>query len=305
MDISRYMAVPLGLIMAPFLLGVINRTKAFFAGRDGSPLLQAYFDIWKLLKKDAVYSRTTTWIFRMAPVIGLAAVIIAMTLVPVAGSSLFTFRGDLIFFAYCFGLMRFFTVVAALDTGSSFEGMGASREVHFSTLAEPALLLGLIALSKLAGSFSLSGMFGGLSGSDWMGAGPAIALVAIAIFIVFLAENSRIPVDDPNTHLELTMIHEVMILDYSGPDLGIVLYAASLKLWVLGALIVNIFVCAAGLTGAVGLAVFAGGMFLLAVIVGIVESMMARLSLLKVPQFLIGAGSMAVLALILVLRFVK
>jgi formate hydrogenlyase subunit 4 len=137
-------------------------------------------------------------------------------------------------------------VLAALDTGSSFEGMGASREVHFSTLAEPALILGLTALAKLAGSFSLAGIFGGLTNADWMSAGPAIALVAVAVLIVFLAENSRMPVDDPNTHLELTMIHEVMILDYSGPDLGIVLYAAALKLWVIGALIVNTVVCVAG-----------------------------------------------------------
>ncbi len=299
------MAIPLGLAMAPFLLGVINRTKAFFAGRNGSPLLQAYHDIWKLMKKDAVYSRTTTWVFRFAPVTGLAAVLVAMALVPVAGSSLFAFTGDLVFFAYCLGLMRFVTVIAALDTGSSFEGMGASREVHFSTLAEPALLLGLAALAKLAGSFSLSGMFAGISGSDWMSAGPAIALVAFAVFIVFLAENARIPVDDPNTHLELTMIHEVMILDYSGPDLGVVLYAASLKLWVLGALVVNILICAAGLKGISGLIVFAGGMFLLAVVVGAIESVMARLSLLKVPQLLIGAGAMSVLALLLVMRFTE
>ena len=302
MDITRYIAVPLGLIMAPLLLGVINRTKAFFAGRNGAPLLQAYFDILKLMKKDAVYSRTTTWVFRFAPVAGLAAVVVAMTLVPVAGSSLFAFTGDLIFFAYCLGLMRFLTVIAALDTGSSFEGMGASREVHFSTLAEPALLLGLASLAKLAGSFSLSGMFCGIPNADWVSAGPAIALVAVAVLIVFLAENCRIPVDDPNTHLELTMIHEVMILDYSGPDLGIVLYAASLKLWVLGALIVNIVICVAGITGFAGLVVFACGMLLLAILVGIIESIMARLSLLKVPQLLIGAGAMAILSLILVMR---
>jgi len=305
MDISRYMAVPLGLIMAPFLLGVINRTKAFFAGRNGSPLLQAYFDLWKHMKKDAVYSRTTTWIFRMAPVTGLACVVVAMTVVPVAGPSPLAFKGDLIFFAYCLGLMRFFTVAAALDTGSSFEGMGASREVNFSMLAEPALLMGLAALSKLAGSFSLSGMFGSLSTSYWLSAGPAIALVAFAILAVFLSENSRIPVDDPNTHLELTMIHEVMVLDYSGPDLGIVLYAAALKLWILGALIVNIFASAAGVTGVAGLAVFLGGMIILSVLVGVIESVMARLSLLKVPQMLVGAGAMAILAVILVMRFIS
>jgi len=293
-----------GLILAPFLLGVINRTKAVFAGRYGSPLLQAYYDLGKLLRKGAVYSRTTTWVFRAAPVIGLASVVVALALVPISGTpASLSFSGDLVLFAYCLGLVRFFTVVAALDTGSAFEGMGASREVQFSALAEPALILGLAALARVTGSLSLTGIFSGMAGSTWLVAGPALALIAMALLIVFLAENARIPVDDPNTHLELTMIHEVMVLDYSGPDLAMILYGAALKLWVLGALIVNVLLSLLGLSGGAALAGFALGMILLAVVVGVVESVMARLSLLKVPQLLLGAGALSILAFVLIVRF--
>lgn len=292
-----------GLVLAPLLLGVINRTKAVFAGRRGAPLLQAYYDLGKLLRKGAVYSRTTSWVFRAAPAVGLASVVAALALLPVSGTPApLSFAGDLILFAYCLGLMRFFTVVAALDTGSSFEGMGASREVQFSALAEPALILGLAALARVTGSLSLTGMFSGLANPTWLAAGPALVLVTVALTIVFLAENSRIPVDDPNTHLELTMIHEVMILDYSGPDLAFVLYGAALKIWVLGALIVNMFLAMLGLSGPAALGGFAAGMLVLAVVVGVVESVMARLSLLKVPQLLIGAGALSLLAFTLVVR---
>lgn len=290
-----------GLILAPLLPGIINRTKAVFAGRHGQPVLQTYFDIIKLLRKGAVYSRTTSWIFRLSPVIGLAAVIAAMTLLPaLSAPAPVSFAGDLILFAYCFGLLRFFLVAAALDTGSAFEGMGASREVQFSALAEPALLLGLAALARATGSLSLTGIF---SASAWPSAGPALALVSAALFIVFLAENARIPVDDPNTHLELTMIHEVMVLDYSGPDFAIILYTSSLKMWALGALLVNVLLSFLPLHGPAAIAGVAGGMILLSVLVGIVESIMARLSLLKVPQLLAGAVAISVLALTLVLRF--
>ena len=293
-----------GLIMAPCLMGVINRTKAVFAGRHGAPLLQAYYDLGKLLRKGAVYSRTTTWVFRAAPAIGLASVVAALALLPVSGTPApLSFAGDLILFAYCLGLMRFFTVAAALDTGSSFEGMGASREVQFSALAEPALLLGLAALARATGSLSLTGIFSGMAGSTWLAAGPALALVAVALLIVFLAENARIPVDDPNTHLELTMIHEVMVLDYSGPDLALILYGAAVKLWVLGALIVNVLLSLVGLSGPAAVCGFALGMVVLAIVVGVVESVMARLSLLKVPQLLLGAGALSVLAFVLIVRF--
>ena len=293
----------LALVFAPLLFGIINRTKAFFAGRRGQPLFQTYHDLWKLLRKGAVYSRTTTWVFRAGPIIGLAAVVMAITLVPFGNApALVAFPGDLVLFAYLLGLMRFFTVIAALDTGSSFEGMGASREVQLSALAEPALFLGLAATARRIGSISLSGIFEKISPDTWQTAGLALALVAVALFVVLLCENARIPVDDPNTHLELTMIHEVMVLDHGGPDLAFILYGASLKLWTLGALLIGIVVPIHSGNGWLDAAAFLGGMLALAVVVGIVESTMARLRLVRVPQLLVGAGVFAALALILVLR---
>lgn len=290
------------LIASPFLLGIINRTKAVVAGRTGQPLLQPYYDIWKLLGKGAVYSRTTTWVFRAGPTVGLAAGIAALTLLPFAGApALFPFRGDLIVFAYLLGLARFFTVVAALDTGSPFEGMGASREVTFSAIAEPALLIGLAVLTRQSHSLSLSTMYSGVL-LAWMKAGSAIVLVAAALILVFLAENARIPVDDPNTHLELTMIHEVMVLDHSGPDFAFILYGAALKLWLLGALFTGLAVPFTSGTPWLDTPLALAAMCGLAVIVGLIESSMARLRLMRVPQLLIGAGACSVIAMALVLR---
>jgi formate hydrogenlyase subunit 4 len=291
----------LAIIVAPLLPGIINRTKALMAGRNGQPILQAYFDIYKLLRKHLVYSRTTTWVFRAGPIVNLAIVIFGLLLVPFAGSpALLAFDGDFIFLAYALALGRFFLVSAALDTGSSFEGMGGSREVTFAMLIEPAFLIGLFALSSLSHSLTLSGILYTTGVTGWSIGAPA--LVAAAYFVIFLAENARIPVDDPNTHLELTMIHEVMVLDHSGPDFGFITYGGALKLWLFGALFVGVAspnIASSGIWIREGFAL--GGLFLLSVAVGIVESSMARLRLLRVPQLLVAAGALSLLAAILVL----
>lgn len=287
------------LLLSPLLLGIINKTKAFYAGRKGPPLLQSYHDLRKLLGKGAVYSVTTTWVFRAGPIVGLASVLLAAFLVPLGSSrGLFGFEGDLVLFAYLLGLMRFFTVIAALDTGSSFEGMGASREVQFSALSEPALFLGLASLAGQNGSYSMTGIFVGTGPWTWIQAGPVVALVILAFFIVFLAENSRIPVDDPNTHLELTMIHEVMVLDHGGPDLAFILYGAALKMWVIGSLLVELAIPVRTEIPWIDMSAFFLGMALLGVVVGTVESSMARFRLLRVPQLLVGAGALSALAFI-------
>lgn len=292
------------LLLAPMLPGVINRVKAWVAGRRGPPLLQAYYDLWKLLHKDVVYSRTTTWVFVTGPVIGLASVTTALLMVPLGGTAgLLVFSGDFVLMAYLLGLMRFFTILAALDTGSSFEGMGASREAFYAALAEPALLLGLVAMSVQSRSLALSEVYAAVTPSAMASsAGPALLLVAVALAIVFLTENARIPVDDPNTHLELTMIHEVMVLDHSGPDLAMIQYGAMLKLWVLGALLVGILVPVRSGWWGIDLAGGIGGMMGLAVLVGAIESTTARLRLVRVPQFLVAASVLSVLALLLVMR---
>ena len=302
MSLGSLLPPVLALGLAPLFLGIITRTKAVVAGRVGPPLLQPYHDVIKLMRKGAVYSRTTTWIFRAGPVVGLAAVILATALAPFGSwRALLSFPGDVILFAYLLALTRFVTAIAALDTGSSFEGMGASRELTFATLAEPALLLGVAAVARRTGSLSLSEMMSSVTLGLWAQAAPTLALVAAAFLVVFLAENGRIPVDDPSTHLELTMIHEVMVLDHGGPDLAFILYGAAVKLWLLGALLVGILPLHGGnpwLNAAAAIAV----MGVLAVFTGLVESSMARLRLTEVPKLLVGAGVLSVQAVLLGLR---
>jgi formate hydrogenlyase subunit 4 len=299
MELGSFVPLVLAITLAPLLMGVINRTKAIFAGRVGQPLLQLYYDLWKLIHKGAVYSRTTTWIFRAGPIITLSAVFLALTVIPFGswGGAL-RFPGDLVLLVYFLGLARVFTVLAALDTGSSFEGMGASREVLFSALAEPALLLGLAALARMTNSLSLTEMHEAL-GSLWAHSALVPSLVIVSFMVVLLAENSRVPVDDPNTHLELTMIHEVMVLDHGGPDFAFIQGGAALKMWVFCALVVGLMLPRSGYAVVDALASLAG-LFGLAVIIGVVESTMARLRLVRVPQLLIGAATLSALALVLV-----
>jgi formate hydrogenlyase subunit 4 len=289
--------------LPPLLLGVINKTKALFAGRVGPPLLQPYYDLAKLVQKGSVFSTTTTWVFRAGPVVGLATGVLAVLLIPLAAPAApVSFTGDLLLLAYLLALGRFFTAAAALDTGSPFEGMGAAREVTFACLAEPAFFLGLLVLAKLSGSLNLAGMLGGSLASQWTTAGASLALVVLSWFIVLLVENCRIPFDDPNTHLELTMIHEVMVLDHSGPAFGLILYGASVKLFLFSALIVRLAVPVA--TGILWLdwPVFVGGMLAVAVVVGVVESTMARLKMTHIPILLVAACLLSAFGLILLVR---
>jgi formate hydrogenlyase subunit 4 len=296
--------IALALTLSPLLLGVINRVKAFFGGRKGSRLFQTYYDIFKLLRKGSVYSRTTSWVFRAGPSIGLASMLAALTLTPLGTTrALISFPGDVILLAYLLGLARFATVIAALDTGSSFEGMGASREVQFSVLAELAFLLGMVALAILGKSFSLSQFYGG-SGINELPHMSAVVhlLVAAAFLIVLLTENARIPIDDPNTHLELTMVHEVMVLDHSGVDLGIIQIGSCLKLWIFGALFVGAALPVNTAHPGVNLLLSFIGLFILAILIGVIESSMARLRLLRVPQLLVTSCILSLLALIAAVR---
>lgn len=298
--IDTAVQIVLLLAMPPLLLGVIVKVKAAFAGRVGAPILQPYFDLVKLFRKGAVLSRTTTWVFLAGPAVTAVAVVLAGMLVPMSGEPApVRFAGDLILFAYLLALGRFFTTIAALDTGSAFEGMGAAREVTFACLAEPALFLGLMALARLTGGLSLSGLLGGQLATAWVTAAPTMVLVLAGLFIVLLVENSRIPFDDPGTHLELTMVHEVMVLDHGGPALGAVQYGAAVKLFVLSALVARVAVPVD--LGVMRWPVFAGGVVGVAVLVGVVESVMARLRLLHVPNLLVGACLLTGLGFVLLL----
>ena len=291
------------LLFPPLLLGVIGKTKAAFAGRVGAPYFQPYYDLIKLVRKGTVFSETTSWVFRAGPLVTLSATLIAALLIPLGrhGAPV-SFSGDLILFAYLFGLARFFTTIAALDTGSSFEGMGAAREVTFACLVEPTLFFALITLARMSKSLSLSTILTHSTPATWFAAGASMLLLVGALFITLLAENCRIPFDDPNTHLELTMIHEVMVLDHSGPAFGIILYAAALKLFVLGAVFVNVAFPVTTGNALVDWAIFLVAMLVLAVVIGIVESVMARLRLVRIPQLLVGATILSAFAMLLVLR---
>lgn len=299
MNMIGLINIAAALVLAPLVPGIINRTKAKFAGRKGAPLLQNYYDIIKLLRKGAVISWSATWISKIGPAISLVAVMISLSLLPLGGGASFlSFSGDLILFAYLLGVARFFVVLSALDAGSSFEGMGASRDVMFSALAEPTLMISLLTLARVSDSFSLSGIYSGLA-SSWGGHGMAIFLAAVVLFIVLLAENSRIPIDDPNTHLELTMIHEVMVLDLGGPDLAFITYGAALKLWIFSSLFGGVIFPSSSSSCALSLLSSISIIFITAIAVGVVESTMARLKMMRVPQLLSGAASVAILAFLI------
>ena len=293
----------MALAMPPLLLGVINRTKAVFAGRVGPPLLQPYYDLNRLFRKGSVFSTTTTWVFRAGPVVGLVTAAMAVLMIPLTDSSApISFKGDLILLVYLLGLSRFFTASAALDTGSPFEGMGAAREVTFACLAEPAFFLGLLVLAKLSGSLQLATMLGNSLAPHWLTEGASLALVLLSWFIVLLVENCRIPFDDPNTHLELTMIHEVMVLDHSGPAFGMILYGAALKLFIFGALIVRLALPFTTGFPFLDWPIFVAGMLAVAVGIGVIESTMARLRLPYIPVLLVAACLLSLFGILLLVR---
>ena len=301
----------LALVLAPLLPGIINRVKAIVAGRRGKPLLQTYYDLSRLLGKGEVISTTSTWVFCAGPAISLATVICALPLLPLAGQPApLAFDGDFLLAAYLLGLGRFAIILAALDTGSSFEGMGASREAAFSALAEPVLFLALLVLTALSleapqdlkggvPALSFSSLLGGHAALAWQDGRAELLLIPAIFFLLLLVENCRMPVDDPTTHLELTMIHEVMVLDHSGPNLACIVYGAALKLWFFAALIAALVLPPMPFWQHLGASLCL--IAVLAVAVGVVESVMARLRLLLIPRLLAGALTLAALSLILTL----
>ena len=306
MDLRLYLAhFVLALVLAPLPLGIIAKVKALFAGRHGKPLLQPYYDIIKLLRKGEVIGEGTTWVFLAGPVIAMASAVAALALLPLGGvSSPFAFQGDFILCAYLLGMGRFATVLAALDTGSPFEGMGASREALFGAIAEPVLFLVFLALIGTAsslgeGALSLSALFNGFPVTAWMHGRPELVLLIFVMGVLLLLENCRIPVDDPTTHLELTMIHEVMVLDHSGPNMAFILYGSAVKLWIFSTLLIGLVI--PPLPFPAQAAASLAGTACIACLVGVVESVMARLRMHVVPALVGLAGSVAVFVLILTL----
>lgn len=287
------------LVVLPFLLaGLVNRVKSLWSGRKGPPLLQLAFDVARLLQKTSVYGTTSTPVFRIAPWVLLVTTLASAAIVPLLGSRpLVSFAFDFVWLAYLWGLGRVALLLAALDTGSSFEGMGAAREATFATLLEPVLFLVAGSLCALSDTRTLHealmpALSSGAAVVVWAGA-------LLALLIVLQVETGRIPVDDPSTHLELTMVHEVMVLDHSGPELAAIQYSAALKLFVgtsLLATLLNPWAGSGTLPSACAHVTLCAGV---AVVVGTVESLSARLKLRAVPRYIlvaICAGAVALLA---------
>jgi len=274
--------------------GILNKTKARLEGRKGAGLLQPLFDIARLLKKGSVYSPTTSIIFQIAPVIYLASVIMASLFIPFGEiPGLFSFEGDFVFFAYIMGIGKFMMVIAAMDTGSGFEGMGANREALYAMLVEPAffILMGSVTLLTKAVSFH------DIYVSVYTSSNLTYLLVIVGIFLllqIILVENCRVPVDDPKTHLELTMVHEVMVLDNSGFDLAIINYSNALKFALYGSLIAN-FIIPAGTSMATQFLVFLIVQIVCAVLIGISESFRARNKLAKNPQWILTLSAISLI----------
>lgn len=279
-------------------VGLINRTRSLWTGRRGPPLLQPLYDVLRLLRKTPVYSVTTTAVFRLGPWVGLGATLASVALVPVIGlPPLLAFPFDFVAFAGLWALGRAGLILGALDTGSAFEGMGAAREATFSTILEPALLLLVGALGAVTGEHTLAGSLQVSATSA-----PAVAawvVSVLALTVIVLAEGARLPVDDPATHLELTMVHEVMVLDHSGPELAAIHATSGLKLG-LGVCLLAALLNPWGGNEDLGLVVAVHGVLCVAVLVsiGTFESLIARLQFRVVPRYLLLAVIAAGIALL-------
>ncbi len=280
------------LLLAPLLPGIINKVKAWVAGRRGPPVLQLYYDLARLWKKSVVMSTLASPAFVILPAVTWVALLGAAMLLPLGplGAGL-SFRGDALLMLYLLALGRFATAWAAMETGSAFEGMGTVREVSYAVLAEAAMIAAVLSLSVQSGSLSLATM---LTPS----LGASAVLLAAGLFIVLLAENCRVPFDDPNTHLELTMIHEAMVLDHSGPPLAAILHGASMKLLLFAVLLVQAVLPMQHLQPLAAAGLLAGGVLGVTVAVGLVESLLARFAFRRVPLLLTAAFLLCLFALL-------
>ncbi|MDP4262002.1 MAG: NADH-quinone oxidoreductase subunit H [Bacteroidota bacterium] len=281
------------ILASLFFTGIIIRVKSITSGRRGPGILQPVKDVIRLFKKGAVYSKTTSFVFQVAPSIYFASILMAIMVIPLGEYRGFiSFEGDFVFFAYLLGVGKFFSIISALDTGSSFEGMGASREALFSMFAEPAFFILMGSLALLTGHTSFQEIFASLHFGSYI----SYILGVLATFVlamITMVENSRMPIDDPKTHLELTMVHEVMILDNSGFDLGLIVYGTNLKFAMYGALIANLFMGSFPLY--ITIPIFFGIQVLFAIAIGLLESFTARFRMNHNAQYILALSSVSLL----------
>jgi formate hydrogenlyase subunit 4 len=298
------------LLLAPLLTGMVRKTKARLLRRRGPPLVQPYLDLLRLMRKDVVLAENASWLFRVVPYLIFASTWVAASLVPTFRTGLlFSWSADLIAIIALLGSARFFQALAGLDVGTSFGGIGSSREMMIASLAEPAMIMIVFTLALIAGSTQLSTMAGFLVSSA-VGLRVSLGLALLALIMVAIAENGRIPIDNPATHLELTMVHEAMVLEYSGRHLALIELAASIKLILYVSLIACLFVpwgLAAAGTGpaalAIGVAAYLGKLAVIGVLLAVFETTIAKMRVFRVPEFLGAALMLGLLATLL--RFVS
>jgi formate hydrogenlyase subunit 4 len=288
---------------APLLVGLLRTLKARLAGRRGPNPWQPYFDLAKLLRKETVVSETTSWLFGVTPYVLAATMLVAAAVVPVIVTRpALAFAGNVVLLMYLFMLGTFFLALAGLDSGSAFGGMGSSRGIAVAALAEPTIMLAVFALAIRTGTINLGGVAERIGRDPVLAAHPGHLLAFLAFFIVMVAENGRLPVDNPATHLELTMIHEAMVLEYSGHYLALVEWAGAMKLFLFLTLLANLFFPwwipsdVAALPMLLGALALAGKLVLLAAALAVIETVVAKLRLFRVPELLAGSFALAVLS---------
>lgn len=294
------------LLLSPLLTGFVRKIKARLTRRRGPPLLQPYRDLIRLMRKDVVLAESASWLFRIIPYIVFAGTWVAASLVPTFGSGLlFSWSADLIAIIALLGSARFFLALAGMDVGTAFGGIGSSREVMIASLAEPAMLMIVFTLALVAGSTQLSTIAAFMVSSQ-VGLRVSLGLALIALVMVAIAENARIPVDNPATHLELTMVHEAMVLEYSGRHLALIDFAAELKLLLYVSLIAGLFT-PWGISGAaaspqalvIGAGTYVVKLAVLGFLLAVFETAIAKMRVFRVPEFLGAALMLGLLATLL------
>jgi formate hydrogenlyase subunit 4 len=291
------------LLLAPLLTGFVRKVKARLLRRRGPPLLQPYRDLVRLMRKDVVLADNASWLFRVIPYLVFAGTWVAASLVPTFGNGLlFSWSADLIAIIALLGSARFFQALAGMDVGTAFGGIGSSREVMIASLAEPAILITVFSVAMIAGSTQLSNV-AEFMGSDAVGLRVSLGMAFVALNIVALAENGRIPVDNPATHLELTMVHEAMVLEYSGRHLALIDLSSQLKLLLYVSLIACVFLpwgtatadaSVAALT--FGALLYLGKLAVLGFLLAVFETSIAKMRVFRIPEFLGAALMLALLA---------
>ncbi len=302
----QFIQMALVVLLAPLLTGFVRKVKARLMRRRGPSVIQPYRDLFRLLRKEAVLAENASWLFRVTPYLIFAATWVATALVPTFASGLiFSWSADIIAIIALLASARFFLALAGMDVGTSFGGIGSSREVMIASLAEPAMLLTVFSLALLAGSTQLSTITA-FMGSSEVGLRVTLGMAMVALILVAIAENGRIPVDNPATHLELTMVHEAMVLEYSGRHLAMIELSASLKLLLYMSLIGSVFIpwglalSDDGLLAyATGFAAFAVKITMLGALLAVFETAVAKMRVFRVPEFLGAALMLALLGMLL------